>query len=468
MLCHDLLGVVFAAGCPSWNEIGEMDLGNADDAEEGRDVRAKIQKKAWRSRCDLREPAQRRKILLLCWLGGPVEDLMSQLQWLDWAKQGLMDVQIPDGTLNPFHTARRRICSILRTGRKGPVQPLFDSIPADEHPEFSSQARTMGLQFSAEIAWRFAIYGEYPYSFGHVVHPAVPVPNKLAKLDGFFARRDCCHGLEFALKVRKLYPWSEWLLALFRNVVGRHAVDIERFISTGLVGHLLKIHQELHRQDPRVTTRQQLLQMGVPLQARPGQPIIQHPGGPWVPYFNARDAQCKAEGRVMNRAAWEALRDECRLDFLNLSEAEMTRWVAVVRQGQDEREEEEEEEEEEDGDEDLTAVIKRSGRYTRTVVDAIGDELQPLPATVLERVARDVADKHGSVEPGLNAYAAKLRAEQRGKMYLPDRKDIPRDRSFDYYVPCSLAHPELCAQKEPHLVTACTQITKTAYQALNL
>ena len=348
----------------------------------------------------------------------------------------------------------------------------------------------MGLQFSAEIAWRFAIYGEYPYSFGHVVHPAVPVPNKLAKLDGFFARRDCCHGLEFALKVRKLYPsamdlyecphfarlmktwsacfcftnmWSERLLALFRNVVGRHAVDIERFISTGFLGHLLKNHRELDRQDPRVTTRQQLLQMGVPLQARPRQSIIQHPGGPWVPYFNAQDAQRKAEGRVMNRAAWEAFRDECRLDFLNLSEAEMTRWVAVVRQGQDEREEEEEEE---DGDEDLTAVIKRSGRYTRTVVHAIGDELQPLPATVLERVARDVADKHGSVEPGLHAYAAKLRAEQRGKMYVPDRKDIPQDRSFDYYVPCSLAHPELCAQKEPHLVTACTQITKTAYQAL--
>ena len=98
MLCNDLLGVVFAAGCPSWNEIGEMDLGNADDAEEGRDVRAKIQKKAWRSRCVLRESVQRRKILLLCWLGGPVEDLMSQLQWLDRAKQGLMDVQIPDGT----------------------------------------------------------------------------------------------------------------------------------------------------------------------------------------------------------------------------------------------------------------------------------------------------------------------------------------------------------------------------------
>ena len=114
----------------------------------------------------------------------------------------------------------------------------------------------------------------------------------------------------------------------------------------------------------------------------------------------------------------------------------------------------------------MTAVIKRSGRYTRTVVHAIGDELQPLPATVLERVARDLADKHGSVEPGLHAYAAKLRAEQRGKMYVPDRKDIPRDRSFDYYVPCSLAHPELCAQKEPHLVTACIQITKTAYQAL--
>ena len=162
MLCHDVLGSVIVIGCPTWNEIGDMDLGDNDGEDNALEYRAKVQKKAWRSRCVLKDAVQRRQILLLCWLGAPIENLMSELQWLDRTKKGLLDIQLPDDPLNPFRRTRQRICLILREGRTGAMQPLYEAIPADAHPEFSSQARAMGLQFSAEVDWRFALYREYP------------------------------------------------------------------------------------------------------------------------------------------------------------------------------------------------------------------------------------------------------------------------------------------------------------------
>ena len=43
MLCHNVYGQVFPAGCPSWDEIGAMDVDD-DDADDARDKRVLLQK----------------------------------------------------------------------------------------------------------------------------------------------------------------------------------------------------------------------------------------------------------------------------------------------------------------------------------------------------------------------------------------------------------------------------------------
>ena len=86
------------------------------------------------------------------------------------------------------------------------MQPLFDDVPLEEHPAFAAQARAMGLQFSAETEWRFALYFEYPYAFPYLVHPNATEAEKEVRMKQFWARKVCCHDREFSLKVRKKVP----------------------------------------------------------------------------------------------------------------------------------------------------------------------------------------------------------------------------------------------------------------------
>ena len=187
-----------------------------------------------------------RTSVLLCWLGAPIEDLMSELQWLYDGGKVLFDVQIPGSSLNPFRKARRRLCVLLPHGRVGPLQPPFDEVLADQHPELlhkrgpwdgSSQLRL----FSAETKWRFALYFEYPYAFSYLVHLNATDAEKDIRMKHFSAREMCCHDVEFSRKVRQKNPtwrslkacnmWSERLLARFRSSIRGPDVDVERLVS---------------------------------------------------------------------------------------------------------------------------------------------------------------------------------------------------------------------------------------------
>ena len=62
ILCHNILGYCFEVGCPSWSELGSIEIEGQDEVAE---IRRKIQKKAYRSNCVLTDNAQRRKKMLL-------------------------------------------------------------------------------------------------------------------------------------------------------------------------------------------------------------------------------------------------------------------------------------------------------------------------------------------------------------------------------------------------------------------
>ena len=126
ILCHNILGYCFEVGCPSWSELGSIEIEGQDEVAE---IRRKIQKKAYRSNCVLTDNAQRRKILLLTWIGAPLESLISELQYLDANGRGLLDIQWPNDPLNPFRRCRRRIASLLRSGRDGDLGLLSLNIP---------------------------------------------------------------------------------------------------------------------------------------------------------------------------------------------------------------------------------------------------------------------------------------------------------------------------------------------------
>eukprot|EP00959_Pyramimonas_sp_CCMP1952_P386919 8108827-Pyramimonas_sp.AAC.1 len=66
--------------------------GDNDDTDDNKTMaRLKVRKKAWRAKCTFEDPEKRTRILLMNWMGAPVEKMMSNFQYLDRAGKGLYD-----------------------------------------------------------------------------------------------------------------------------------------------------------------------------------------------------------------------------------------------------------------------------------------------------------------------------------------------------------------------------------------
>ena len=148
MLCHDILLRMFCEALPDWNSMrGPLQQG--DDSEGAARFRLKIQKKAWRSRQVLSNPERRSNILLACWLGAPIERLISYTQFLDEAGRGMFDVVL-NTELNPFYTCKQRLCKLVNEGADGELGPVFDAYPVAEHPALMADLAALGLDFAAQ------------------------------------------------------------------------------------------------------------------------------------------------------------------------------------------------------------------------------------------------------------------------------------------------------------------------------
>ena len=153
LLCHDLLNRVMASALPDWNAMlppRDPDEPGSDEADR---QRLKIQKKTWRARCVLGDPQRRAKILLLCYLGAPVEKLMAEVQYLDQAGKGLYDVMIDDAQ-NPFFACKQRLARLVCEGAGGSLGAVFDLMPPADRPALLKEVRALGLDLGAQAAQR--------------------------------------------------------------------------------------------------------------------------------------------------------------------------------------------------------------------------------------------------------------------------------------------------------------------------
>lgn len=205
--------------------------------------------------------------------------------------------------------------------------------------------------------------------------------------------------------------------------------------------------------------------MGVPLQCR-RQERRPCQCGIFVKYFRKLDSERKEQNIQLKRPEWEAFRESCRIDFKNMDEND-PRMRALLQEVHADYQARVVEAEAAAGAEDV-AVPKAQQRHTRTFIDAVGDENSPLTEESFARIAREFASapcRRGSDVPGFTSYGDPLRALQRESIFVPDRNAIPKNRTFQYYIPCPLSHPELCATTDAHLVAACVPTAKAMYHA---
>lgn len=119
------------------------------DDEDRERARLKIRSKAWRARCALGDHARRLKILILAWLGEPIETLMKVLQTLDESGKGLYDAVVED-MRNPFYRCKKYLATLALAGANGDLKALFEAFPQDKYCELKARMREVSMDFLAQ------------------------------------------------------------------------------------------------------------------------------------------------------------------------------------------------------------------------------------------------------------------------------------------------------------------------------
>ncbi len=86
----------------------------------------------------------------MCWLGGPIEFLISTLQHLDETGKGLLDAVV-ESDLNPFVNCRRRLTKLIQEGIDGDMSPLFHGVSVAAQNALLSEVRILGLDLGAQV-----------------------------------------------------------------------------------------------------------------------------------------------------------------------------------------------------------------------------------------------------------------------------------------------------------------------------
>lgn len=244
-------------------------VGGREDDDRITEYRMKLQKKAWRSKCFLSSPARTRHAILIVWIGAAIAWLTSHLQVLDSATNGLLDAIVANSA-NPFVRAEAEISLIVRTGFVGgtlaPLRAFFIDLDAA-----IIQVRQIGLNFIAQVRWRFLEYGTFSRKLGLLCHHGVPESEVKAELDDLFYKcLPCCrdrasqnvvdmfktperlmadepfrHAVTTFAHVYKFTDmWTENLLSLIRRAsASQEDADVERLIASGFLTQLLVEHR---------------------------------------------------------------------------------------------------------------------------------------------------------------------------------------------------------------------------------
>ena len=189
LLCHDILGRVFAHALPSWASMAPPDNDRATDGAQL--YRQRIQKKSWRASKALTETPRRHKMLMLCFVAWPVERLQAELTWLDSNGKGLLDV-VFEVACNPFCKAKTSLSKMLHEAPGGRMKVLLDLVDPSQHAVMMRDLRVMCLDLGAQVKWRFREFETWPWSWGVLFHPAASVSQKADNVSAFFNAKPCC------------------------------------------------------------------------------------------------------------------------------------------------------------------------------------------------------------------------------------------------------------------------------------
>jgi len=172
------------------------------------------------------------------------------------------------------------------------------------------------------------------------------------------------------------------------------------------------------------------------------------PASSFVNYRNKRDAIRKASGLDMNRAEYDQWLAQVVIDYGHLSAAELALERVEAEQSFDSKV---------IAEEDQDEIVGALPSVLRTFVSDIGSKSAPFPPEVFGRIVRGIATEHlgrdpAGRDPGLSAYSGILRDKAGSQIFVDDVGDVPEHKEFSYTLPCTLAHPGLCATKDAELL----------------
>jgi len=249
---------------------------------------------------------------------------------------------------------------------------------------------------------------------------------------------------------------SERALAQLRQALqGMGGEDIEAIASKGLLGQILTEHRRLGGDDPRTSTRAQLLEDGVPLLCANKPAGLRRQPGTFVEFLKEANRVRKQSsgGARLSKTDYDKFVEATAEEWRTASSAMQESVLHDVRATSAARA---------DGAVDVAppAVVRDRGVY-RSVVSECGTARVPFADEWFERVVRKEMDiPQDEPMPGFDRYSHFFRDKYRPKSYVVDDQVIPNDLKIDYRLPCFLAHPRTCATRDAALMQAIHACTK--------
>ena len=125
ILCHNALAQAMDLGLPNWGSAAPPNDRRRREDDGAEIARLKIQKKAWRTKCFLKDNDRRLAAVLNAFIGVCVEHLIQRLDYLDEHHNRLLETCKVDTC--PFRTCRRQLMEILQkgSGDGSMLEPVF-------------------------------------------------------------------------------------------------------------------------------------------------------------------------------------------------------------------------------------------------------------------------------------------------------------------------------------------------------
>lgn len=478
VLCCSCLPRCVAVAFESW----QSSTAPASNGNDDNDERKKIQKKAWRTRCVLASQTRQADIVLMNFLGMPLEHLVVQLDSNDEKGHAITDMLLPD--TSPITSAMSEIFRLHSSGEDGPLSPVFRHFHGIRQ-DIDARADYMALEFSSQLWWRMRKYRCLPYALFGMHHPCIADEDQLGLAESVFGS-SCCVPPHSAQKMAKHWPdarslkaderlkgslkvasrtirltdmRSERILARCTTSVDGHAVEVEKvsartFLDIARADHV----QRLGRKDPRFVTRADLLAAGVPIAAQAAHKRKeakenhgpQKQPGLFFAYLARRCEERKALSPLLlddhgeRTGGEQEYKDYVRSiakDFKLIDDAEYTALLAEVRSRHIVKRL--------DFEKPPPAPAYDRVGINRTYVSDLGTHDSPFPVDLWRKqIEKSCGLTQDAELPGMTKCAAPLRESFCASLFVKDSGDVPPEKEFSQTLICPLAHPGLCATRD--------------------